>query len=61
MIRFTIDGTSYQAEEGMTVGEWLSSSYNIDGYGDKLYGRYGRLDSTIVIVSDEDFYSSPVA
>ncbi len=28
MIRFTIDGASYQAEEGMTWGEWVESDYN---------------------------------
>ena len=27
MINFTIDGTSYQAEEGMTWGEWVDSQY----------------------------------
>jgi hypothetical protein len=31
-ISFTIAGTSYQAEEGMTWAEWVSSSYNTDGY-----------------------------
>lgn len=28
LISFTIDGTSYQAEEGMTWGEWVESDYN---------------------------------
>ena len=32
LISFTIDGTSYQAEEGMTWGEWVESSYNTDGF-----------------------------
>ena len=32
LISFTIDGTSYQAESGMTWGEWCESSYNTDGY-----------------------------
>lgn len=31
-ISFTIDGTSYQAEEGMTWAEWVASSYNTDGF-----------------------------
>ena len=31
-ISFTIVGTSYQAEEGMTWGEWVASSYNTAGY-----------------------------
>lgn len=28
MIEFTINGTPYQAEEGMTWGEFAESSYN---------------------------------
>lgn len=31
LISFTIDGISYQAEGGMTWGEWCASSYNTDG------------------------------
>lgn len=30
LISFTIDGTSYQAEEGMTWEEWVESSYDIE-------------------------------
>lgn len=32
LITFTIGGTSYQAEEGMTWGEWVESDYNTNGY-----------------------------
>lgn len=32
VINFTIDGTSYQADEGMTWTEWCGSSYNTAGY-----------------------------
>ena len=32
MINFTIDGTPYQAEEGMTWAEWIESDYNVDDY-----------------------------
>lgn len=32
LITFTIAGTSYQAEEGMTWGEWVESDYNTDGF-----------------------------
>ena len=32
LITFTIDGTSYQAEEGMTWEQWVNSSYNTGGY-----------------------------
>lgn len=31
LISFTIAGTSYQAEEGMTWEEWVESEYNTDG------------------------------
>ena len=31
LISFTIDGSSYQAESGMTWREWCSSSYNTKG------------------------------
>ena len=37
-IGFTIDGTSYQAEEGMTWGDWVESDYNTDNYG--VFGSY---------------------
>ena len=32
LVSFTIDGTTYQAEEGMTWQEWLSSEYNTDAF-----------------------------
>lgn len=32
LITFTIAGTTYQAEEGMTWAEWIDSSYNINSY-----------------------------
>lgn len=32
LISFYIGGTTYQAEEDMTWGEWVASSYNTDGY-----------------------------
>lgn len=32
LISFTIQGTSYQAESGMTWGEWVNSSYNTAGF-----------------------------
>lgn len=30
LISFTINGVSYQAEEGMTWGEWVDSEYNVN-------------------------------
>lgn len=44
LISFIIDGTSYQAEEGMTWAEWCESEYNTDGY---------TYDSTEVNSSDD--------
>lgn len=45
LISFTIAGTSYQAEEGMTWEQWVNSSYNTGGYivsGDSIYKPSGR-------------------
>lgn len=32
LITFTIKDATYQAEEGMTWGQWVNSEYNTDGY-----------------------------
>lgn len=32
LITFTIKGTQYQAEEGMTWENWINSEYNVDNY-----------------------------
>lgn len=49
LISFTIAGTSYQAEEGMTWGEWVASSYNTGGlYLDSL-GYVVRSSSSHVL------------
>lgn len=31
-INFTIDGTSYEADEGMTWEQWVNSTYNTGGF-----------------------------
>lgn len=31
LITFTVDGVEYQAEEGMTWGEWVDSEYDVNG------------------------------
>ena len=66
LINFTIDGTAYQAEEGMTWQEWVNSSYNTDGYyvlGNIINGT-GEHDGTVengtvgpndVIVANQDY------
>ena len=39
LISFTIDGTSYKAEEGMTWAEWLANDdYNTSGFWSSLLG-----------------------
>ena len=39
LINFSIEGTAYQAEEGMTWGEWVASSYNTGGYYVNSFGN----------------------
>ena len=66
MISFTISNKSYEAEEGMTWGEWIESNYNpseesgyhfkiIDGYVcNNVNNRvYKKGDSSIVYRSDD--------
>ena len=54
MISFTVHDnyyqttTTYQAEEGMTWGEWVASSYNTDGYTVQHYDDVGD-----IVVSDD--------
>ena len=51
MISFTIDGTAYQAEEGMTWAEWVVSPYNNDGaHVLTEYGWIGHVDSISGVV-----------
>ena len=40
LITFTIDGTEYQAEEGMTWEEWCNSDYNVNNYEYDEWGVY---------------------
>ena len=37
LITFTIEGTEYQAEEGMTWKQWITSDYNTGNYQDNGY------------------------
>lgn len=64
MIEFTIDNTTYDAEEGMTWDEWVESEYNTGGYniyyvtahnvyvrmGSSNYGVYTTIASSGAIV-----------
>ena len=40
-ISFTIDGTVYNAEEGMLWNEWVNSIYNTSGFNIEWYEFYG--------------------
>lgn len=41
LISFTINGGTYQAEEGMTWEKWIASTYNTSGMGnDLVYNTY---------------------
>lgn len=40
-ISFTIDGTVYNAEEGMLWNEWVDSIYNTSGFNIEWYEFYG--------------------
>ena len=72
LISFTIDGTSYQAEQGMTWAQWVDSSYNtggdfislnnqifasITGFG-VSYNGYPVIPSEIIIANREYYLSS---
>ena len=53
LITFTIDGVTYQAEDGMTWTEWVNSKYNIDNFiivNDRI-----RNDSYAVCYKKDEF------
>ena len=58
LITFTIDGSEYQAIEGMTWGEWIDSEYNTDDYyytGSWFVSKEGPLWGSIYLPGDENF------
>ena len=57
LISFTIKGTTYQAEEGMTWGEWVASDYNIGGM--YVEGNYIRSAPAIAICNKYNYMVSP--
>ena len=68
IINFTIHDnwsqmtSSYQAEEGMTWGEWVTSSYNTVGYTVQHYDDLGdiiRYGYSVVAILTEDGYVYP--
>lgn len=62
-ITFTIGGTTYYAEEGMTWGEWVDSEYNTGGfYLGYISGWNGIVttdDITAVYGTDGNFVHEP--
>lgn len=52
LISFTISGTSYQAEDGMTWEEWSNSDYNIN----KKYGFNGPMIMHLMDSSNMNYY-----
>lgn len=54
LINFTIDGTTYQAEEGMTWQEWVNSSYNTYGCtieGSSVKGKGNNGSPTYIYIN----------
>ncbi len=69
LISFNIEGTSYQAEEGMTWEQWVNSSYNTGRYYVRQDGVItnniyfvstpaGHVSSTDTIISDYSYAGS---
>ena len=57
LITFTIAGTEYQAEEGMTWEEWVNSEYSNDTFyinGDYIFFKLGGE----IITNTQDVYES---
>ena len=75
LITFSIDGTTYQAEEGMTWEDWISSEYDTAGYiksrsgnvihaytSDYLFLGSGSVKTTELIVKDGNYsFTNPYA
>ena len=56
LISFTIDGTQYQAEEGMTWGEWVDSEYNVNGDFSIIFDNSIIYRGNIYFVGTEEDY-----
>lgn len=52
IISFTIAGTTYQAEEGMTWADWVDSSYNTSQYGNYDNYIYNHPGTQFVVYPD---------
>ena len=60
IITFTIDGNTYQAEEGMTWGKWISSNYNTIGFKVGLYSETQVFTSDCKGVTYDNNYGNGV-
>ena len=68
LITFTIDGTTYQAMNGMTWGEWVNSEYNTGGFSIlnsyvvkdnyMIQERNNFIKETYIIDSSKGYYIS---
>ena len=68
LISFSIGGTTYQAEEGMTWGEWINSEYNTGGFMDGgnddivssswfwVHDRTGYVSHSQTIIAKYDYH-----
>ena len=56
LITFTIDGTTYQAIDGMTWGEWCNSDYNAEGF--YIYNSYVFFNTGKKCISNNQSSSS---
>lgn len=56
LITFTIAGTTYQAIDGMTWGEWVDSEYNTGGF--YIYNEFICWRTNITHVDIDPFGSS---
>lgn len=62
VINFSIDLANYQADEGMTWREWISSAYNTDGYkivtrvpyGETVVDRRSSASSGVAVSASPD-------
>ena len=61
LISFTIDGTSYQAEQGMTWNDWVRSEYNNSEFcilsspddGETMIARYPFEDGEYYVLNED--------
>lgn len=59
LISFTIDGTTYQAEEGMTWKQWVESDYNTGNYQATTYHIVKDGDYTENVSKSMGVYVTP--